>query len=286
MKKDKIGTVFFVSILALAGVGASFAGLSDIITVYGTVSTATVEFEISYSGTDVWKVYGPGAPEDEVVIWTGFSDDPLRPTKASLETQYPGCTALLVASSWAMPGTNGFDVDVVYDNIFPCVPFKANIAAHYIGSIPAHVTISNLVWNSGEEFFGSHLVFYSYLVYGNSVNFPLQMHYCDTLTIEVTITLPQLDALQGKSGSFSFDIEAIQWNDECNGQFPGKTINLPTTFVWGYYAHPGPAGLYSSYWDITLSGVPDDDDYNVENILYDGWCVSQYIYINPPGPYR
>ena len=61
MNKNKIGTVFLVSILALAGVGVSFAGLSDIITISGSVSTGTVDLvPKTYSGTWVWKVYPHG----------------------------------------------------------------------------------------------------------------------------------------------------------------------------------------------------------------------------------
>ena len=56
-KKGKIGTIFLVSILALAGVGISYAGFTDYIFVYGTVDTATVDIELTdwYSGTFVWN---------------------------------------------------------------------------------------------------------------------------------------------------------------------------------------------------------------------------------------
>ena len=46
MNSSKIGTIFFVSVLALAGIGISFAGLTDIIHVYGSVSTATVDLDV------------------------------------------------------------------------------------------------------------------------------------------------------------------------------------------------------------------------------------------------
>lgn len=70
MRKDKIGTIFLVTVLALAGVGISYAGFTDSITVYGTADTATVVLDIeAYSGTDVYKVYGDNAPTDEIYIF-------------------------------------------------------------------------------------------------------------------------------------------------------------------------------------------------------------------------
>ena len=56
MKTNKIGTIFLVSILALAGIGVSYSGFIDVIKVHGEISTAYVDFEIEkYSGTWVWK---------------------------------------------------------------------------------------------------------------------------------------------------------------------------------------------------------------------------------------
>ena len=46
MRRNKIGSMFLVSVLALAGIGISYAGFSDSISVYGTVDTATVNLDI------------------------------------------------------------------------------------------------------------------------------------------------------------------------------------------------------------------------------------------------
>jgi len=229
MNKNKIGTIFFVSILALAGIGISYAGFIDVITVYGNVDTATVDLVVEdYSGTDVWKVYGPDAPDGEIVIWRGFISDQDRPTKESLEEKYSECTAILVASSWASEGTN-YDVDMVWDNIFPCIDFTADVIIHYAGTIPAHVDVTDLVWDlTGENYdFSKYTTFevYQYTLVNNEwlkgnliPSFPIQMHFCEYIGIEVTIHIAQDNSLQDKHGEFSFDINAIQWNDECDQQ--------------------------------------------------------------------
>ena len=58
MRKNRIGALFMVSVLALAGIGISYAGFTDTITVSGTVNTATVDLDIiAYSCTKVWKIW-------------------------------------------------------------------------------------------------------------------------------------------------------------------------------------------------------------------------------------
>ena len=78
MEKNKIGTIFLISVLALAGIGASYAGMTDSIKIYGTVKTATVDLEIdSYSGTWIWKVWGEGITDE--LIKTHVSDEDWNP---------------------------------------------------------------------------------------------------------------------------------------------------------------------------------------------------------------
>ena len=96
---NKIGTVFLVSMLALAGLGASYAGFSDMITVYGEVATATVELEITgYSGTWVYKVLSTGA------VYTTHI-----PNEMQGNPDY-----LLVAYSEAMPDPSGIYLSLIH----------------------------------------------------------------------------------------------------------------------------------------------------------------------------
>jgi len=233
---NKIGTVFLVSMLALAGLGASYAGFSDIITVYGEVETGTVEIEITeYSGTWVYKYL----PTGDVVI-------------THIPNEYSGNPDyLLVAWSEAMADPQGtYDVKMEWNNIFPCIDFMADIKVHYLGSIPGFVSVNNLEWDAGFVQFIPYVTWQYYDSDGNVITeFPIQMHYCDTIHIIVTIHLPQDDDLQGQHGEFWFDINAIQWYD-CyvppggNGDeyqyetaFGGNTAGGGD--AWWYYYHNG-----------------------------------------------
>lgn len=241
MKKNKIGSIFLVSVLALAGIGISYAGFSDMISVYGEVNTATVQFNVvDYSGTDVWKVYGDGQPAGEIFIGRSFESNKL--TTTHVEDMYPDCTVIPVASSWASVGSD-YDVDMLWDNIFPCVDFTADVIIHYEGSIPAHVTVTDLVWDANGYDFSEYLTFeaYSYVkdgdewIKGEQIDFPVQMHFCDHIGIEAAIHLEQNNELQGLSGGFSFNIHAIQWTDDCEVEEPDlsilKTVDDPRPYI-------------------------------------------------------
>ena len=56
MKTAKLGAIFMISIMALAGIGAGYAAWTDVITIKGTVNTGTVDVVIEgLSGTEVYK---------------------------------------------------------------------------------------------------------------------------------------------------------------------------------------------------------------------------------------
>ena len=160
-----------VSVLALAGIGVSFAGFTDAISVYGTVETATVEIDWfgAYSGTFVYKIWGfpEGGPQQmppivmegatleydldgEILIYWGFVD--LIPTETQVEdwATNNGGNAELFASSYAEAyGPGLYDVKMVYDNIFPCIDFEADFIFHYAGSIPAKINTAEISSTDG-----------------------------------------------------------------------------------------------------------------------------------------
>jgi hypothetical protein len=135
-----------VSVLALAGIGASYAGLFDEINIHGEISTAYVDFEIDhYSGTWVWKdpslvdqneieifqgEYDPTQfpyPEDEAIGWAKGMD----PT----DPAYDG-----IVKFWNIfPLTAGFVPDRLLDPETGLVYWVADLSFHYIGSIPIHI---------------------------------------------------------------------------------------------------------------------------------------------------
>lgn len=242
MRKNKIGTIFLVAIFAIAGIGASYAGFFDDITVHGSVDTATVKISVvQYSGTWVFKVWGwttePGQPTNwpagYVLTWIPAQEVLIVRGKpywnlAEIDEWLTGTGAQYSFESFAYAdaGTTN-DVEMYYNELFPCIDFTADVIIHYDGSIPAHITVSPLVWDATQFNFGPYTTFtaYSYTydeasglyVKGNQIAFPVQMHFCEYVGIEVTIHLPQLEdsSLQGLSGNFSFNIHALQWNDLC-----------------------------------------------------------------------
>lgn len=258
MRKNKIGSLFLVSALALAGIGVSYAGFTDEISIYGEVETATVDLTIlDYSGTDVWKVWNddgtpPAGYEDEVYRWHGYD----RPTEDDVLTTTGANNAELVSSAWAKPSSSdGFDVDLIWDNIFPCQDFKVDILLKYEGSIPAKLWAGIEVTNfengaNWDDYEGNAANWVEYLLSfpdavtieatlancpdngdGNgatteSVNIidnGFQVHGGECILVEMTIHLPQpVDAnvFQDCSAEFSAWIGAGQWNEDPDQLWP------------------------------------------------------------------
>ena len=227
MRKNKIGTTFILLILALASIGISYSGFSDTIHIYGTVDTATVELEIAeYSGTDVWKVWGPDAPEDELYIYSCMSGN--RPRNVDIQNLFPSSNIKLVSSAWAQAGINHngieYDIDLVWENIYPNIAYKADFILKYIGSIPAKMTEPDITWESGDDLTEhTQILAYRYTkvddewVKGEQIaDWPNQVHTNYYIGFEVIIQIPPDIDLQGKYGEFSFEIEVVQWNDQCN----------------------------------------------------------------------
>jgi hypothetical protein len=255
MKRNKMGSLFLVSILALAGVGRSYAGFTDEIYIYGTVDTATVTLDIvCYSCTFVWKIWAiPDVPfevpEPDPLFWDideaneiAIYHGPCEDTGLLNLTFYdPGgyqiCNYELV--SWAtaeagdttMQDVNGdditSDIDVEFYNLFPCIDFIVDFVLHYTGSIPAKVNVAEILtydplledlWNAGA------IEIRAYRLdindphpenWGELVDIGTQLHYCDYIIVLLIIHLPQDNIWQDRYGEFTARIEVIQWNDDC-----------------------------------------------------------------------
>ena len=238
MKTAKIGAIFLISVLALAGVGVGFAAWTDTITISGTVNTGDVDINVvGYSGTWVYKVYGCGAPSNEIIIdYEGLG-------LAYWEAYYSDCTVELISYSEAKQALDTDDepiddaIAIIYDNLFPCIDFKVDFLLHYDGSIPAKIKVANPVFTGDDAEFFNTLIWtlpdnppensYCYGemwtsdVYGNKVDVipdleGYQLHYCDYILIVITLHLAQDNALMNMDASFTAAIEVIQWN-EYNG---------------------------------------------------------------------
>lgn len=158
MRKNKLGAMFVVSVLALTGIGITYAGFTDSISVYGTVNTATVDLVVEeYSCTYVWKVWNFDVevqnphpddecfewnPTDEIAIYTGPCIN-LDEYTSGWNNEF---THELVSWAKAEQGTDAAgalvddSVKMTFHNLFPCIDFRADFIVHYVGSIPAKLT--------------------------------------------------------------------------------------------------------------------------------------------------
>jgi hypothetical protein len=237
MRQAKIGAIFLVSIIALAGVGAGYAAWRDTIFINGYINTGSVYLDvIDYSGTWVWKDLNT----DECVVLH-------NPNVA------PSINSILVASAWAQPmlDDTGEPIDdwheMHFDNLFPCIVFTADIKMQYTGTIPVKIEFLSwgwygedvtlpdgtvvdwldYLWSLGEI----QYTYYIEQVDGDQIPVEegFQLHEGDIIYLEVSIHIPQdvyfdlnddgedepymTDFLMGVSGSGICDIGVIQWNE-------------------------------------------------------------------------
>jgi uncharacterized repeat protein (TIGR01451 family) len=241
MNNTKIGTFFIVSILALAGIGITYAGLTQNLNIFGTISTGTVDIEIDdYSGTYVWKVYDAA---DEIVI----TDDPTFtvPSSDGFRVAYAEGREIL-PEDVTLPEEKNYDAMIVFDNLFPCIDFTADILFHYVGTIPGKITDINYYWEGSQidtdgdgtpdTNFIDYLqqlaidTDYKYGMWGNifrcdeegvpleplqEITVGTQLHECNYFKLEVTVHLPQDNMFQDLTGWGYVDLSVLQWNDQC-----------------------------------------------------------------------
>lgn len=262
MRRNKTGAMFLVTVLALAGVGITYAGFTDQISIYGTVKTATVDLEVTewYSGTWVWKIWDIQEYEkpefeytildigNEILIYQGWSQNAPTTADVIIWAEANNGHAELVAESYAEDYTDGegYDVNMVYDNIFPCIDFQADFIVHYAGSIPAKINLAEITTDNPllEELWALHATEPDYgawveayrcygldaagaptekiedivswrIAYDEPVDVGYQLHYCNYVYVRLVIHLPQDNYWQGISGNFKGVVGVIQWNDMC-----------------------------------------------------------------------
>ncbi len=215
--KNKLGVIFAVSVMALAGIGISYAGFTDTITVHGSVTTATVTHTIgsTFSGTWVYKVYGTGAPTHEIYVdHTGLGI-------TEVQRLYPTAIVLgPIASATAAPGT-GYDVELTWTNIFPCIDFCCDFDFTYTGTIPVKVNSMTMTYdpNPGGTPSGWIDQYLTYTLTTGTGTTPVpiglgsQLHPGDVVHCVFCIHLPQLDSLQGKCAVGHASLQLVQWNE-------------------------------------------------------------------------
>lgn len=232
MKTAKLGAIFLISIMALAGVGAGYAAWTDTITIDGTVNTGDVDLDIvALSSTYVYKV-----PDHGIITLyelKDLQDNVLRQYVYETNTWYwPGNLwlepegSILVASSVATPGTNDNEIIATATNLFPCIYFGVDALLHYDGSIPVRISKA---WIETTDQWLLYLiglgeagvsVFTCEADGSNPVEIPhdqvlgYQLHDCNYIMVIIWIHILQDDFyMTVEQASFTGKLEVIQWNE-------------------------------------------------------------------------
>lgn len=271
MKSQKIGALFIISILALTGIGISYAGLTDSIYIFGTAKTAVVEFmDITYSGTHVWKMFDQDINEYgyEITVTNDLEWAP-SPDEGELISWAKACDP--TEEPAIIPGGvfDGKEYEIFVDcyNLIPQIPYVADI--HFtIGSIPVKIEDISYEIIAGNEWIlplingdipgGQFEATMRVIRDGQEIEVTemTQLHPGEEVIIKLYILIPQNNAYQGLFGSFAAHISIIQWTDPCSD--PHKQILVPVNLdVRLRYPDPGNFnGEGLTYWDCEFTTVP------------------------------
>ena len=176
MKTVKVGAIFLVSVMALAGVSAGYALWFDTLYIDGSITTGSIGAQ--------WSIEGMGDIGD---------DDP------EVKDQY----------SWVEAFGDGTDTLSIYVyNAYPCITYWVDINIENTGTIPIHVQDIN--WINNDLLFYNEGTFT--VTWDGGVTFPVQIHPGDAIYGTVEIHLNN-NALQDHTYTFSGDLIYHQWNE-------------------------------------------------------------------------
>ena len=203
----KIGAMFIVAVMALAGVSAGYAHWTDSINIQATVVTGDVNWEFTgTSGTWGWK--------------NTVTDALIATTTATLPDN-----CVLIGSAY---GTiiDGHAATLTFSNIFPGVVWCADLVITYTGSVPGKInsiTYNNFWPEAGDETLLDYYTVDSYEVYdaGNGLIgtyydeaiFGVQLHSGYTVHAILCIDLPNDNDYQNLVGGFNVNLEVINYNE-------------------------------------------------------------------------
>jgi len=258
MNTAKLGVIFIVAAMALAGVGAGYSAWFDTITVHGTVSTGSVDWDLEWvSGTWVYKV--PGAP-DEIVIQ---HEDGLQP---GVRPDAPAGFIPRDATENCMAYAEAYNFDeatetlyIEWDNLFPGPLFCIDFLWHYVGSIPVRISDIDFIPDAGNDPLIEDLFHGAIMVRADENGDPIkadgdpidptrepydvimaypddlvivdectQLHNCDYVYCIASLQVPQEDIYMDLSGQATLTIELKQWNEVGCGT-PPPPVRYPET---------------------------------------------------------
>lgn len=220
----RLGILFMVLVIALAGLGAAFAAWTDEIVITGTVNTGSVDIVIEQvSGTDVYK----DLDSDQMVVCRYFVDatgakvyHPVPFLDPPGDAGPPQPTNDLLVASASATISAGDTLEFTFDNIFPCLDFAIDAKFHYVGTVPAK--INKITVEAIDDPDGIlddlDISFFGYMwdpenhVVGAPVDIGSQIHEDQWIWAGIVVHVPQDQALMGKSASGTIKIELVQWN--------------------------------------------------------------------------
>lgn len=223
MKGAKIGALFLVSLIALAGVGAGYAAWTDRIHIYTRVQTGSVGWRIiDHSATYVWKIYDCTNQPDPsgdcgTEILVDYDHNNWADALAFVNREYSDCTIIPVAQAETVIPT-GYDDHygrMLFNNLFPDIDFKADFFIDYFGTIPAKISSIQVVGDQGVI---TPYAVWTLKVNGVSYNwneiFGVQLHAGDTIYLELTIRFPEnADLMSMPRTECDIYINIVQWNE-------------------------------------------------------------------------
>lgn len=225
----KVGVFVLALVFAIGAMGAAFASWTDTVSIEGDITTGSLGYEIcGFSETWVYKVIDAYDDYDlgDMIVGDVPLDD----------------AALLYVASANWTGRDpGLDLDncidgpnqsytVVFDNLFPCPDFCADIVLHYTGTVPARISpemdfqnnaLLQELWDEGEFTMwaergtrdGDSIVWDE----ANRLDLAdiegLQLEQCNYLKLWWCIHIPQEDKYMNMDADFTTTIDMVQWNE-------------------------------------------------------------------------
>jgi hypothetical protein len=225
----RLGAFFFVSILALAGIGMSYASFHDVITIFGNVQTATVQFQdVTYDGTEIYE-NGNLVSFLDPIGYTNFESSEVAFGK-------------------------GLEVDVECDNLINGNSYNAWIN-FTIDSIPMKIYDLDFFAIEGESWLDPlindgkvHLNIY---VDQNALPEPVlgsQIHPSEEISLHLIIDMTDDSMIENDEndekqleplvvvrfdGKIRIKLEVIQWTGLCDDETPMPDPECQTETAWG-----------------------------------------------------
>ena len=237
MKTAKLGAIFLISLMALAGAGVGYAAWFDTITVTGTVNTGSVGWDITgYSCTFVWKIHGLNDYTDwGNEIYVDYASLTEADSQVYVQNVYPSYTIELISFATAAQTMSGDplyadddSVTVVFDNLFPCIYFEADFTIKYTGSVPGKINAIDFDLGSWDDALTPYVTvtvnevaFITNGIFNPVYGLGYQLHEGEEIHVVIMIHIPQTyanedmteDLMSITGSNFDVTVEVIQWNE-------------------------------------------------------------------------